>query len=111
MGSASTIDIDSILTTIRDRIVSRFQPLRLIVFGSVARGEAGRDSDVDLLVVVERTDDKRALAVEIASELSDLPIGKDVIVTTLEEIARRGDEIGSVLRPALREGRVLFERA
>jgi uncharacterized protein len=35
---------------------------------------------------------------------------KDIVVTTPEEIARRGDLIGTVLRPALREGKVLYER-
>ena len=40
-----------------------------------------------------------------------VPGGKDVIVTTPEEIARRGDLVGTVLPPAPREGRVVYERA
>ena len=43
--------------------------------------------------------------------LNDSPVPKDIIVTTPEEIARRGSLVGSILRPALREGRVIFERS
>jgi predicted nucleotidyltransferase len=83
----------------------------LILFGSRARGKARPDSDVDLLVVLDNGTDKRAAAIAIRRTLRDLPVGKDVIVTTPEELARRGNIVGSVLRPALREGRMLFERS
>jgi predicted nucleotidyltransferase len=36
-----------------DPIVAHFKPQRVILFGSHARGEAGRDSDIDLLVIVD----------------------------------------------------------
>ena len=93
-----------------ERIVAEFDPLRVILFGSHARGEAGADSDVDILVVLEDGADKRGSAIAIRRSLSDVPMAKDIIVSTPEEIARRGQLVGSVLRPALREGRVLHER-
>jgi predicted nucleotidyltransferase len=94
------------------RVVERFDPLRVILFGSLARGEAGYDSDVDLLVVFEEVarEDKRGLTVDVLRALADLPVSKDVVVTDLDEIARRGDLVGAVLRPALREGKILYER-
>ena len=104
-------DEASLLEFIRHRLVSAFQPLRVILFGSRARGDAHVDSDVDLVVVLAQVDDKRRSAIEMRRELRDLPVGKDIIVTTPEEIARRGGVVGSVLRSALREGRTLFERA
>ena len=103
------VDQDGLLALVCNRIVPAFDPLRIILFGSRARGDARPDSDVDLLVVLRTVKDKRAAAIEMRCVLDDLPVGKDIIVTTPEEIANRGDQIGSVLRPALREGRILFE--
>ena len=104
-----------------ERIVAGFDPLKIVLFGSLARGEHRADSDVDLLVVIpDGSDDdgsgrhdsgNHEVTVEILRTLKDLPFPKDVVVTTPEEIARRGNFVGTVLRPALREGRVLYERA
>jgi predicted nucleotidyltransferase len=100
----------ALIETMMERIVRHFQPLQLILFGSHARGEATPRSDVDLLVVMPQVSDKRRVTIEIRRILADLPICKDIIITTPEEIARRGDLVGTVLRPALREGKVLYER-
>ena len=99
-----------LIPAMTDRIIRRFDPLRIVLFGSHARGEARAQSDVDLLVVLRSVSDKRRSAIEIRQALADLPIGKDIIVTTPEEIAKRGDLVGTILRPALREGKVLYER-
>ncbi len=102
---------DSPVAIMVDRIVRRFQPLRIILFGSRARGDAQPDSDVDLLVVFPQVANKRSKAIEIRQALSDLPVAKDIIVSTPDEIARRGDLVGDVLRPALAEGKVLYEHS
>jgi len=54
--------------------------------------------------------DRRRAAIEMHRLLGDLPIPKDILVTTPREIAKRGDLVGTALRPALHEGRVLYER-
>ncbi|MBI2506312.1 MAG: nucleotidyltransferase domain-containing protein [Candidatus Latescibacteria bacterium] len=92
------------------RIVRRFDPLRIILFGSWARGDARPDSDVDLLVVLPHMEDKRRTAVDILRVLNGVPVSKDVVVTTPEEIAVRGNVVGLVLQPALHEGTVIYER-
>jgi predicted nucleotidyltransferase len=94
-----------------ERITRRFDPLRIILFGSWARGDARPHSDLDLLVVLPRVENKRRATVEILRALNGLPMSKDVVVTTPEEIAARGNVVGYVLRPALREGKVIYERA
>ncbi len=100
-----------LLSSIIDHIAVPFDAQRIILFGSYARGEAGPDSDVDLLVVLRQAHDKRQSAIAIRRALNDLPIAKDVIVTTPEEIERREHVVGTVLRTALREGRVIYERS
>lgn len=99
-----------LVSSMTERIVRRFRPLQIILFGSHARGDAGSQSDVDLLIVLPQIVDKRQAAIEIRRALADLPVSKDIIVTTPEEIAHRGSLVGTVLRPALREGKVLYDR-
>lgn len=90
------------------RVVERFAPQRVIVFGSLARGEADANSDVDLLVVMPFIDDgRRATAVAILQELASFDTPKDVIVVTPEEFATSRDRVGTIVFPAVHEGRLL----
>ena len=98
------------LPEVVERIAHRFNPVRIILFGSWARGEAREDSDIDLLVVLPNVEHKRRAAIEIMRALNGLPISKDVIVATPEEIRKRGKVVGNILRPALQEGKVIYER-
>lgn len=91
-------------------IVRRFQPEQIILFGSHARGEAGPDSDVDLLVVMPVSGSKREKSIEIGVALHDFRIPKDLIVTTPEEFAWRKEILGTIERPAALEGKVLYAR-
>ena len=93
------------------RIAERFHPEQIILFGSHATGRAGPDSDVDLLVVMRGVEGRRrktATAIDVA--LKDALLPKDIIVVTPEELERHRDMVGTVIRPALREGKVLYER-
>ncbi len=90
------------------RIVREFQPAKVILFGSHARGEAGPDSDVDLLVVMDCKGPKREKQLAIRLALHEFPIAKDIVVTTPEEFAWRKEIPGTIERPAEREGKVLY---
>ena len=91
-----------------ERIVQGFDPLQIILFGSQARGDADQQSDIDLLVVFAELRNKRKTALDIMRALSDLPAAKDILVSTPEELERHRTRIGSVLRYAQREGKVLY---
>lgn len=97
------------LSEVVDRIVQKFHPEKIILFGSWARGEAREDSDLDLLIVLAQVEHKRKAAIDVLRVLNGLPISKDVIVTTPQEIEERGKAVGYVLRPALEEGKVVYE--
>ena len=99
------------LPAIVGRIVRLVDPVRIILFGSRARGAARPDSDFDLLVVLDEIGDRRAMRLRIRAAIDDLPIAKDVIVATAEQAAWAPQLIGDVLHTAVAEGRVLYERA
>ncbi len=107
--STSTVQV-TIAEMVR-RIVERFYPERIILFGSHARGTAGPDSDVDLLVVMEPHGSKRRRAIEIHGLLAGMGVPKDVIVVTPEEFNAYRDAPGTVIRTAWQEGKILHDRA
>ena len=102
---------ESVISVMVDRIVGRFQPSRVVLFGSRSRGDANQGSDVDLLVVMSHVPDTRRAAIEIRRSLGDLPVSKDIVVATHDEIASRGHVVGTVLHAALRDGKVVYERS
>ena len=97
------------ISIMTERIVRDFDPLQIILFGSQARGDSAPDSDIDLLVVFAELTDKRKTAVDIGRALSDVPVAKDILVSTPEELERSRTRIGSVLRYAQQEGKVLWK--
>ena len=98
------------ISIMTERIVRDFDPLQIILFGSQARGNADRNSDIDLLVVFSELRDKRKTALDILRALSDLPVAKDILVSTPEELELHRTRIGSVLRYAQQEGKILCRK-
>ncbi len=93
------------------RIAQKFRPLKIIAFGSWARGEAGSGSDVDLLVIMDCTrEQKREIQAAIRKELREFKVPKDIIVANPEDISKYEDAWWMVYHPALEEGKVLYER-
>ncbi len=92
------------------RIVQKFDPERVILFGSQARADAGPDSDVDLLVVMDVKGNKSEKCVEIRGALGEFLVPLDILITTPEDFAWRKDVVGTIEWPASREGKVLYAR-
>lgn len=99
---------DPILQQIVHRIVEVAHPRQIVLFGSAARGEMGPHSDVDLLVVVDATAQRRRLAQEIYRHLVGVGFAVDVVVVTVEDVRRYQKHPGMVIRPALTEGEVIY---
>ena len=93
--------IQEILDEIVSRIVKRFNPEKIILFGSRARGNTETHSDVDLLVIMPVPGTRRKLATEIGLSLVGIDLPTDVIVVTPEEVQRNQDQIGTIIRPAV----------
>ena len=99
-----------ILDDIVRRIVEVAQPEKIILFGSAARGDMNRHSDVDLLVVKEGMH-RRDMAGRIYENLWGVGAAVDVVVVTPADVERYKDSHALVIKPALREGRVVYEAA
>ncbi len=94
------------------RLIAReHDPLRILLFGSRARGTAKPQSDIDLIVVFAEVANAMERAISIRRTLRDMEFAKDVIVTTPKEIQRCEPLCGHVLHYAIPESRVLYERA
>lgn len=91
-------------------LVSGFDPLQIILFGSRATDEADESSDFDLLVVLPEVTDKHATMVAMLLALGHLAVPVDAVPTDPAEIASRGHEQGTVLASALATGKVVYER-
>jgi predicted nucleotidyltransferase len=92
-------------------IVATVRPPKIILFGSVARGEEGPDSDLDFLVILDHLDrsERARLMGRIRFAISTLaPI--DVYVTDLEEFDERKTVNGSMLYRQAHEGEVVYDR-
>ena len=94
-------------TAIRS-IVSAYDPARVILFGSQARGDAQPDSDVDLLVVFDDDRDRRERRIGIRRLLRDMPFAKDVLVASTADLQHSAGS--TAVAAALREGVVVYER-
>ena len=92
------------------RIVTQFNPEKIILFGSHARGDGTADSDVDLLIVMPVEGSKRAKQLEIRAAVRDVHIPKDIIISRPEEFQWRKEIVGTIEHPATREGRILYAR-
>ncbi|MBM3214059.1 nucleotidyltransferase domain-containing protein [Candidatus Poribacteria bacterium] len=93
------------------RIRDEVRPDRIILFGSYARGTAGPDSDVDLLVILRDATPKRRKTAEIYRLLAGSGLPKDIIVATHDETLREQYIPGSVIGEAVREGVVVYDAA
>ena len=95
-------------------IVDAAAPEQVILFGSRARGDAGADSEVDLVVVEAEPfgpgRDRRAEAVRLWRALSGIEAAADILVYSRDEVEYWRDSLNHVLARALREGRVLYDR-
>ena len=104
------MNFESVLKQMVDKIRINFDPEKIILFGSHARGLADSDSDIDLMIVLETSMPPHKRAVPIRRILTGPGIPKDIIVKTPEEFKRFRNIAGSIVCSAARQGRILYER-
>mgnify|MGYP006306424957 CR=1 FL=1 len=105
----------SLTPELRNRLVAGVRRLcgecTIYLFGSYAVGTAGPSSDLDIAVIVDKVGSKIDMAAQLWKELSDIPLPKDIVVTTSEEFRFYRNEPGSVYRTIADKGQLLYGQA
>jgi uncharacterized protein len=110
-GSIQSKPDERLLDEVVKRAVAAAHPVRIILFGSAARGTMGPDSDLDLLVVVRDGVHRRMTAQAIYQSIGGIGFAKDVVVVTESDIRKYGRNPSLVIFPALTEGREIYHAA
>ena len=100
----------AVLAEVIRRIVEVADPEKIILFGSAARGDMTRHSDLDLLIIKEEKD-LRKLTARVYRRLYGVGVSVDLVMVTPQDVERYKDSHALVIKPALREGRVMYESA
>jgi len=98
------------ISAIARKIAERFNPEKIILFGSYAWGKPDKDSDLDLFVVMESGERPIKRAASVRSVLRDLYVPMDILVRTPEELRYRIDIGDPFIKRILRDGQVIYAR-
>lgn len=101
---------DELLEEVVRRILAAGSPIKIILFGSRARGAARPHSDLDLLIIEESDLPRYKRPVPYLRALVGLFPAKDVVVWTPEEVAAWAEVPNAFITTVLREGKVLYGR-
>jgi predicted nucleotidyltransferase len=94
------------------RIISTARPRRVILFGSAVRGETNINSDLDILVVMDKeVESPRRESVHIRRALRGLSMPMDILVVSEERLRELADRPGLIYREALKHGKVVYDAA
>ncbi len=105
MISQQTID------QVKEKLIKEFNPLEIYLFGSYAWGNPTEESDLDLLVVVEKADDDRIkMHVRGYRALADVRCPKDIVINTKEEFDEWSQEVPRLTYKIKNKGKRIYVR-
>jgi predicted nucleotidyltransferase len=91
------------------QIAEKFQPLKIILFGSYAYGTPRPESDVDVLVIMDSPLKESELSFQIRKSI-EYNFGIDLVIKTPKDLKRRIDLGDVLLKEIVRKGKVVYER-
>lgn len=101
-------NLEEEIRSITVQIIDKYQPEKIILFGSAARGDYGRDSDADFLVIKKETPHYGAERTRGLSRIIERSIPVDFLVYRPEEFEKRVEMGDPFLKAILKEGKVLY---
>jgi predicted nucleotidyltransferase len=96
---------EAIIDEAAQRLASAAPGAKVILFGSHARGDAGRGSDLDFLVVEPEVEDAMAESVRLRRTLRGLGVFADVVVISEQDAEEWRDVRGSLIHSVFADGR------
>jgi predicted nucleotidyltransferase len=102
------IDLNREIESVTEQIVEKYNPEKIILFGSAVRGELSADSDVDILIIKKDTPLYGADRIRQLSRLIERNIPIDFLVYRPEEFEKRIEMGDPFLKAIVREGKVLY---
>lgn len=94
-----------------DRLVEAAKPQKIYLFGSYARGDARKQSDLDFLVVEQALKSRRKEMVRLHDAIRSMRIPVDILVTSESTFNEWSDVPGTVMYRAKTEGRLCYEES
>lgn len=98
----------ALLNTLVHNIVNACHPIKIILFGSAAKGEMNENSDLDVLIVMPNGTHRRKTAQSLYRHLLGFGFAKDIIVATEDDINLFRSDPFMVYKQALSEGKELY---
>jgi predicted nucleotidyltransferase len=100
------VNVDYYVDKITEEIINKFNPTKIILFGSIANGTYKSDSDIDLCIIKD-TQNKRNLTANIYTEI-DCEMPFDILVYTNEEWERNINDLSSFAYKINTSGVILY---
>ena len=98
---------------IKDIILKTVDAEQIILFGSYAKGDYKKDSDIDLMVITEQKIDRKEknnILDKMAIIFFENNLNIDLLLETKEDIEKYKNIIGTLIKPALEQGRILWKK-
>jgi len=99
-----------IIKKITDKIKKVVDPEKIILFGSYAIGKQKKESDLDILIIMNSSLPRYKRSVPVYKALAGVLISKDIIVYTPEEVEDWKDVPQAFVTTAISKGKVLYEK-
>ena len=103
---------NEVIEEVKKRLIEVYNPITIYLFGSYAWGCPTEDSDLDLLIIVDDSKEKRHKRGKPGIiALWGLGISKDLMVYTQEEAAERANDPSSLIYKIVQQGKVIYARS